>query len=81
MGGKADDKWLLPYCRDCHQASENRVNSGFMTLWQTKRPELWVRGSEDANPAKGLLFDRLDLRDYIKILCEEYYGLWLSKKR
>ena len=67
-GLKPPDNQTLPSCDDCHIAGEH--NGGVVTLWKTKRPELW---------GPGKLETKQDLRDYIRMRCASYYHLWIKE--
>ena len=78
MGMKPSDYDTLPGCFNCHRMEDN---TGIVSLWRSIRPELWVDDPEDADPAKGRLHTKQDLREWIDIQCEAYYQLWKSKEK
>lgn len=76
MGAKARDDERLPECPDCHMIGEHGINGGIVTLWKTKQPQMWVKTPEEANPLMGKLYDKHDLREFIKEQCELYVLLF-----
>jgi len=66
-GLKPGDDKALPCCFECHRIVEHGINGGVLTLWKTKRPELF---------GQYLLETKQDLRDYIRVRCESYYHTW-----
>ncbi len=74
MGMKPPDLDGLPMCHDCHMVGEH--GQGVISLWKTKRPELWVKKQEDADPLHGKLFNKQDLREWIGNLVLAYNQFW-----